>query len=282
MLKRVAIVLVSIVFLALRGIARRAGKLANPRSSTATRLVTLTYHAVRHEDLNRFERQMRRLKERATPVFADAPGDAVDRQTVAVTFDDAFQNIFDHALPVLIERDIPATIFVPTGFLGVPAGWIVPTNLGHSAPVVVTATGLGALDPARVRLGSHTVTHPRLNNLDSRGLWFELNESKKALEEITRAPVTMLSLPYGAFTQEALAVAAAVGYRLIFANVPMGSLAVGPALFSGRTNVTVDDWSLEFDLKIAGAYEWLALGIPLKRAIVSRLGKATTHEATAR
>jgi peptidoglycan/xylan/chitin deacetylase (PgdA/CDA1 family) len=39
---------------------------------------------------------------------------------VLVTFDDAYRDNFDVALPILAERNVPATFFVPTAFLETP------------------------------------------------------------------------------------------------------------------------------------------------------------------
>ena len=43
-----------------------------------------------------------RLAARADAVFPDSSSRASTRQAVAVTFDDAFQSVFDHALPVMV------------------------------------------------------------------------------------------------------------------------------------------------------------------------------------
>lgn len=38
-------------------------------------------------------------------------------RTLAVTFDDAFASVIDRALPILSALEVPATVFVPTGFM---------------------------------------------------------------------------------------------------------------------------------------------------------------------
>ncbi len=40
--------------------------------------------------------------------------------TVLITFDDGYRDNFDVALPILAERNVPATFFIPTGFLETP------------------------------------------------------------------------------------------------------------------------------------------------------------------
>jgi peptidoglycan/xylan/chitin deacetylase (PgdA/CDA1 family) len=72
---------------------------------------------------SRFEEQMRTLKARRFPL---SMGDFVSRlddgtlppQAVAVTFDDGYVDNLLAAKPVLEELGIPATVFLPTGFVG--------------------------------------------------------------------------------------------------------------------------------------------------------------------
>jgi peptidoglycan/xylan/chitin deacetylase (PgdA/CDA1 family) len=45
-------------------------------------------------------------------------GRALDEPIAAVTFDDGYQDFYDHALPVLHKKGIPAALFVVTGLVG--------------------------------------------------------------------------------------------------------------------------------------------------------------------
>src|SRR5437867_1920194 len=67
--------------------------------------IVLTYHDVSGHDVNRFERQMQQLSGRWRTVFADDRTSA-RRGSVAVTFDDALQNVADHALPILARLGV--------------------------------------------------------------------------------------------------------------------------------------------------------------------------------
>jgi peptidoglycan/xylan/chitin deacetylase (PgdA/CDA1 family) len=249
-----------------RALALLIGREARPSS-----LVVLTYHAVTAADRPAFDRQMRVLKRAAVPVFADAVAEGSGKRMVAVTFDDAFQCVFDEALPLLARDEIPATIFVPTGSLGRPAGWMATTS---GATQVVGREQLRALDSRRVRVGSHTVTHPRLGEIERTRVQAELGESRRSLEQLCGTPVTMLALPYGSSSPEVMAMAAATGYDRVFANIPVAP-ARGSRLV-GRLDVSPNDWRLEFRLKILGAYEWLVLAIPAKRLVLGATKAATT------
>lgn len=270
--KRASMVAISVAYAATRTIWRFVLHRVL-RRMTQPRVVVLTYHAVPNEDVARFKEQMRDLTTLTTAVFADESRETVDgRPAAAVTFDDALQSVFDQALPIMAEYRIPATIFVPTGFLGAAPGWIPAArrNSGSSG-VLASAATLEALDHRWVRLGSHTVTHPYLASIPSTSVLEELAGSKKALEAITGGAVTMLSFPYGSFSAKVLEVARSAGYTHLFANVPLRADDGRVVQLLGRVPVTPRDWRLEFRLKVQGAYEWLTLAIPLKRAVLGMI-----------
>jgi peptidoglycan/xylan/chitin deacetylase (PgdA/CDA1 family) len=248
----------------MRGVARLFGRHA-PRPT-----VVLTYHTVRETDLEPFASQVHYLRESVRTVFAEDLWASNGRPAVAVTFDDAFQATLDRTLPLLAENGVPATVFVPTGYLGSAAGWEVrrrTTNRPSGA--VMQRQDLEALNPRLVRLGSHSVRHVPLADLDEPDLHTELADSRQALEQISNRPITMLSFPYGAYDARVVAAAAANGYDKVFSNIPVLPHEHSGAWLAGRVNVSPRDWRIEFKLKALGAYEWLAVGIPVKRALVA-------------
>src|SRR5690242_10843805 len=57
-------------------------------------------------------------RERAAGLRAASLADAVrDAGTFALTFDDAHRSLFTEALPLLRALEVPATVFVPTGYV---------------------------------------------------------------------------------------------------------------------------------------------------------------------
>jgi peptidoglycan/xylan/chitin deacetylase (PgdA/CDA1 family) len=269
LLKRLFSVGVSIGYVAVRDTMRAAARLVNPEQPPAPPVV-LTYHALQERDVTRFEAQMRHLRRRATPVFADDERPLNGRPVVAVTFDDAFQSVYEHALPVLARQRIPATIFVPTGYMGTSPRWIPVAARNGGRGRVMSPETLAALDARWVRVGSHTVTHPHLAELPPHTIHSELAASKSYLERLQGAPVRMLSLPYGSCSSSVLEEAKTAGYNRVFANVPVIESRRDEAfVLIGRINVTPEDWPLEFELKARGAYDWLSVAIPAKRALTS-------------
>ena len=133
------------------------------------------------------------------------------------------------------------------GILGVAPGWIDPARNPQRAAGSVASKGtLRAVDPRLVSLGSHTVTHAKLNAVDGQQLRQELSASKRALEDITGAPVCMLSLPYGSWSPRVVAAARQAGYAHIFTNVPVSHDQPVSNCPSGRVDVSPRDWSWSF------------------------------------
>jgi peptidoglycan/xylan/chitin deacetylase (PgdA/CDA1 family) len=230
--------------------------------------VTLYYHAVSKEEVSRFARQMDLLKRLACSV----PADDMDRLTegihhAAVTFDDGFQSVHENALPVLRERQIPATVFVTAGYVGSRPGWPDDPWDPNPTEALMTDAQINALPYEWVTIGSHTLTHQDLGTLDELGLKKELFDSKRELEAITGRPVTLLSLPYGLYSQRALRLASEAGYKCTFGSTLLDARHQRTAGIVGRIRANPSDWAVEFKLKVMGAYCWVHWAGTVKKEI---------------
>jgi peptidoglycan/xylan/chitin deacetylase (PgdA/CDA1 family) len=256
-------VLVRIWDLAVAGVLKLAGR---PRRPTC---VVLYYHAVPAATRQRFAAQMDCLARRAKPITADhleplEPG----RHYAAVTFDDGFVCVVQNALPELEARQIPATMFVPTGSLGGPPRWVKDPMAPARSETVLSAEQLRGLAGNRfLGIGSHTVNHPNLARLQPDQALAELADSKTTLESILGGKVSLFSFPHGEHNEALVQQARAVGYQRVFTISPRLAFARANEFVSGRTLVDPADWPLEFSLKLAGAYRW----VPMVSALQARL-----------
>src|SRR6266849_888209 len=101
-----------------------------------------------------------------------------DRSYVAVTFDDGYQSVLENAIPILLEKQIPATIFVPTKYLGGRPTWITDEKHRNASETLLSINDLKSLRKNGVFIGSHSVTHRPLTELSQAEVFAELIESR--------------------------------------------------------------------------------------------------------
>ena len=103
------------------------------------------------------------------------------RPRVALTFDDAYANFFSHAWPLLAERGMAATLFVPVGF--VTGTHPAPIQGTDHLPAATWETIAEAAGGGLLEVGSHSWSHPDLRRLGDAELDRELAASRHRLEE---------------------------------------------------------------------------------------------------
>ena len=234
-------------------------------------LVVLMYHSVKRDERERFKRQIDQLVRLAHPVYADFQARNDDRRRyVAVTFDDGYHSVLENAFPILIERGIPATLFVPTQHLGKAPGWITDDRHRDASERLLTADELRQMQKAGAMIGSHGVTHRPLTQVSTPEAIAELRESRRQLTSIIGQDVNLFALPYGAGSDEVVRLAASAGYRRLFLNVPVHRVTSEDHMV-GRIEVSPTDWPLEYGLKIRGAYQWLPWAMAAKRRVLTWL-----------
>lgn len=191
-----------------------------------------------------------------------------NERNIAVTFDDAYQSVLQNALPILRAKNIPATIFVPTGYLGKAPGWIKNPDHQYATELVATENQLKALPSHLITIGSHTVSHVNLNYENESTIKREILDSKNALERLTDRKVTLFAAPYAIINEKFAELFKEAGYQRLFLNIPTYPATRTDLYIMGRTSVEPTDWSIEYRLKLLGAYQWLPIAISLKRKLI--------------
>jgi peptidoglycan/xylan/chitin deacetylase (PgdA/CDA1 family) len=170
--------------------------------STTDVSAILTYHSIDKSGSvisttpELFRAQIQTLRAANTPICRLAeihrrPG------SVAITFDDGFENFREHALPILVEYKIPATVFVVSGYCGRDNGW--PSQSAQAPRLrLMDWDGLNEISAAGCEIGAHTVTHPDLTTLTAAQAERELLESREEIQQRTAHPVHSFAFPYGA------------------------------------------------------------------------------------
>ena len=216
------------------------------------RCVVLYYHSVSSDQQKQFARQMDALVRLAKAIPADRmTALSAGERYVAVTFDDAFESVLQNAVPELVKKKIPATIFVIAGVIGHPPGWE-----GYPERTM-TLDELKKLPTDLVVVGSHTMTHPELPLVSEEKAKTELVDSRTKLEELLGRKIKLFSFPYGAFEEKMIDWCKEAGYERVFTTLPYLAFNIADEFVTGRVSVEPTDWALEFYLKLCGSYRWL-------------------------
>jgi peptidoglycan/xylan/chitin deacetylase (PgdA/CDA1 family) len=260
-LKRIAKCLISLAVYAASSLrtllVRLTGK--SPKGSC----VIVYYHSVPESQRTLFAKQLDQLRGHAKPM-------AINERTrldggghyVAVTFDDGFENFYKHALPELVKREIPATMFVISDAIGKAFG---PSECSEKVMSLEQLRNL----PDLVTIGSHTLSHPLLPSIAVDEAAREIALSRDRLEQQLNRKILFFSFPFGAFNEKLVEICKEVGYQRVFSTLPSFAFIRPDEFVTGRVRVDPTDWPLEFKLKLGGAYRWLPWAFELKRKVLN-------------
>jgi peptidoglycan/xylan/chitin deacetylase (PgdA/CDA1 family) len=189
------------------------------------------------------------------------PGRAV------VSFDDAMRNNFTTALPLLQDLGVPATVYVPTNWLGGRSPWIGPGGDG----AIMTAEEVAELAHVGWEIGAHTLTNADLSRLDYEACLKEIEGSCVALREITGERVETFAYPYGRYGPAAVAATRQAG---LIAAVTTGSGSWRPYELTRAMVGAADPYPVVL-LKLTDRYEPLLASGPLRT--IRQASKALRH-----
>ncbi|MGN9757198.1 polysaccharide deacetylase family protein [Streptomyces sp. SD31] len=118
-------------------------------------------------------------------------GRPLPERPVLITFDDGYEGVHRHALPVLAKHGFPATLFVSTGWLK------GPHDTGGGLDTMLDWAQVRELAEEDVEIGGHSHTHPQLDQLPDGRLRSELILCKEIIsDELGTAPASF-AYPYG-------------------------------------------------------------------------------------
>jgi peptidoglycan/xylan/chitin deacetylase (PgdA/CDA1 family) len=177
----------------------------------------MSTHRATYCDHRRFAIQMRYLKWAGYQVLSMSEAvlcltnlKAVPKNAVVLTFDDAYENFYEYALPQLQRYDFPATVYAISGMLGKNASWL--SEDGHDPAPLMGAARLRELHSYGIEIGSHSASHLRLAGLDTAKLRAEVTDSKRMLEDALGHRVVHFCYPYGSHDLRTMHAAAEAGY----------------------------------------------------------------------
>ena len=180
------------------------------------KILVLNYHQIDNKNnplavsIRDFDTQMKFLVDSGcitiTPdeLYAGINGELdLPPKPVLITFDDGYIDNYTNAFPILKKYGLHATIFIIPAFTSVYPGYM-------------TWEQLKEMEANGITIESHTLTHPKLEELPDDEIRVELLNSKNVLEENLGHPIEFLAYPTGTYNLHIAGIAQDLGYKGAF------------------------------------------------------------------
>ncbi len=235
----------------------------------------IVYHAIGHVPRgashwngfirpDRFEAQMAYLARHRHVVplgeLVD-PTSGTGAPRVAITFDDGYRNVLEHAVPVLREVGFDATFFVPTKWIGAKRAW---GHDGDAGAEIMDVDELVELERLGFAIESHGHAHIDYARSEPAVVENDVGMSVDRLTTILGHAPRFLAYPYGRATEAAASEAARRGLRGAFVLDRRQDISGRFAL--ERVPIVPADARPLFALKTAGRYSGWRHSAPVRGA----------------
>lgn len=188
----------------------------------------------------------------------------ITRNTVVITFDDGYHDNVVHALPVLKELSLPATVFITTGFaarkMQHPRYANPPKNLHMDWQEIEQWQAHEGNE-----VGAHSCTHPYLSRLPDEPSFQEISE---CLNDFARAGMShngIFCYPSGDVTDREARYVQKAGYIAAVTVSPGVNHLGANRYWLRRTEITDRDDVSSFRLKLDGAFDFMHVMLHMRR-----------------
>ena len=166
-------------------------------------------------------------------------------KTIAITFDDGYENNCLNAYPILRELGLHATIFIITAMVGTEGYMTWDQILEMSESRVIA-------------IGSHTMTHAWLPDQPDQRLDSEIMGSKRSIESHLSKKAETFSYPSGGFNQNVRDKVIKSGYKIAVATNPGKKYPKHDLFAMKRLRISgTSDNLFVFWFEITGFYTWI-------------------------
>jgi len=144
-------------------------------------------------------------------LLAARKGGSLPPRPVIITFDDGFRDCVEYAVPILQAHGFRAIFYLIAGLMGKDSEWL-RAERGIELPILGWPAAR-QLEADGFECGTHSMSHPRLTDLEPEACRTELLESRHRLENQLGHSVSHMAYPYGSYNDTVRALAEECGYR---------------------------------------------------------------------
>lgn len=200
-------------------------------------------------DVATFREQMQRLAESGSVISLTAAIDALaagERPTgVVITFDDGAADFCEHAVPVMVEAQLPSTLYLVTS---APDAGTLPWG----PPAASWSALRDAMSTGLVTVESHTHDHRLLHHVGTAEIAEQLDRSIDAIAHHLGRPPRHFAYPKAVAGNHAARAAVASRFRSAALAGHRVNRSVDDLQRLGRVPISRHDDLTVFDRKVAG------------------------------
>ena len=163
---------------------------------------------------------------------------------ISLTFDDGYTDNLLYAAPILVENEIPFTVFITTDYIENEKNCMSKHQLIELSEL------------SGVTIGSHTKSHPHLTKLNRNDLEMELLYSKSFIEDLIGIKVCSIAYPYGDVNQRVATEVERLGYQYGFCSHFDTNTSNRNKFFLNRCFIHKNDGRKILKQKIVGDWDW--------------------------
>jgi peptidoglycan/xylan/chitin deacetylase (PgdA/CDA1 family) len=183
------------------------------------RVPVLLYHHVNPHGFNTvsprlFEKHIRFLKQTGYTGITFRQilkGELLPEKPVVITFDDGYDAVFYHALPILEKYGFRGVVFMLTGYIGKKNTWdlsLEPSDIRH-----LNREELVELSRREWEIAAHSMSHRVLTEIQELKARYEIEKSGRILEDLLQVPTLGFAYPFGRYNESIKAMVEESGYH---------------------------------------------------------------------